>query len=129
MCWTANGIPIIVTASAIARPTWLRKIHKPANRNHRAVAQGSKEADVRVALDVFSERQQSDARDLEALHSERDADDSDAKNHPRQNVLEPDDEAPAENDPQKVEKDSHRSACSIISCEIIAMTIEGATAC
>ena len=60
------------------------------------VAQGSKEAEARVALDLLSKRQQSDACDLEALDSERDADDGDAKNRPRQNVLEPDDEAPAE---------------------------------
>ena len=97
---------------------------KPQN-----VTEGSKETDVRIPLNVLPERQKSDAGDFEALHSERDSDDRDAKDRPRQHVLDPDNEAPAENDPQKVEKDSHRSACSIISCEIIAMTIEGATAC
>ena len=76
------------------------------------VAQSSKEAEARVALDLLSERQQSDARHLEALHSERDADDGDAKNHPGQNVLEPDDEAPAENDPQDVKKNSNHYGVS-----------------
>jgi hypothetical protein len=65
------------------------------------------------ALNVLSERQQSDARDFEALHSKRDADDSDAKNHPGHNVLKPDDEAPTENDPQDVEKRSKHYGLSL----------------
>lgn len=76
------------------------------------VTERSKEGDALVALNVLSEGQQSDARDLEALHPERDADDSDAKNDTDDNVFEPDDEAPAENDPQQVQKYSKHGGVS-----------------
>jgi hypothetical protein len=76
------------------------------------VTERSKEGDALVARNVLSEGQQSDARDLEALYPERDADDGDAKNDTDDNVFEPDDEAPAENDPQEIQKYSKHCGVS-----------------
>src|SRR3954468_6652150 len=58
-------------------------------------------------VDALAERRQPQAGDLEALHAEGHADDGEAEHQARDAVLERDEPAPAEDDPEDVQEQRH----------------------
>src|SRR5688572_1011638 len=71
------------------------------------VADRAEERNALVALDVLAKREQSQRGDLEALEPEGDADHGEAEQQPHHDVLEPDEETSAEDDPEDVQKQGH----------------------